>query len=334
MERSVVYVMVNSSIPGMVKVGRTTRPIAERLTELSAATGVPTPFVLAFEQEFADCALAERAIHAELDRLGWRIMPNREFFRGSPGDIIRIIQAYAGQEHRDPAAGNAAAGRPSLSRAEQAARLLARADSHLHGSGDTLQDTVEAARLYQAAANAGSLVAFERLAGLYARHPGGSGGRRRAIRLLKQGAQAGNFYCLAAMAALYAKECHIANFLKAWDQFFAGWAASQRADAEAEAETGRFVKACTDYIGLCLDLRLEPRNLGAMACEVETILLTLLQAIDRAGDAEDLRYRFARMLRWSYQTLLPIAAPIHAYATMSGPRHRWWPTPAEEGLLF
>jgi hypothetical protein len=334
-----VYVMVNSSILGMVKVGRTTRPIAERLTELSAATGVPTPFVLAFEQEFADCALAERAVHAALDRLGWRIMPNREFFRGSPGDIIRIIQACAGQENGGPAAGDAGAARPclsrpSLSRTEQAARLLARADSHLHGSGDTLQDSVEAARLYQAAANAGSLVAFERLAGLYARHPGGSGGRRRAIRLLKQGAQAGNVYCLAAMAALYAKDWHIANFLKAWDQFFAGRAAAQRVDAEAEAETGRFVKACTDYIGLCLDLGLEPRNLGAMACEVETILLTLLDAIDRAGNAQDVRYRFARMLRWAYQTLLPIAAPIPAYAPTSNARRHWWPTPTKEGLLF
>jgi hypothetical protein len=310
--------MVNSSILGMAKVGRTTRPIAERLTELSAATGVPTPFVLAFEQEFADCALAEKAVHAELDRLGWRIMPNREFFRGSPGDIIRIIQAYAASDGGGAAGAAPDRSRPAASRAEQAARLLARADSHLHGSGDTLQDTVEAARLYQAAASAGSLVAFERLAGLYARHPGGSGGRRRAIRLLKQGVQAGNCYCLAAMAALYAQEWHIANFIKAWDQFFAGRAALNCGNAAAE--TARFVKACLDYIGLCLDLGLEPRNLGAMAGEAETILLSLLEAIESASDAPDRRYRFARMLRWAYQTLLPAANSQHGCSDAAAPR--------------
>jgi hypothetical protein len=64
MEQGWIYVLVNSSLPGLVKVGRTSRSTQERVAELSAATGVPTPFVLAFDQEFEDCVAAEQSVHA------------------------------------------------------------------------------------------------------------------------------------------------------------------------------------------------------------------------------------------------------------------------------
>lgn len=67
-----VYLLVNSSMPGLVKVGKTTRPAFDRVAELSGATGVATPFIVAFEQAFADCDAAEQFIHAELERRGLR----------------------------------------------------------------------------------------------------------------------------------------------------------------------------------------------------------------------------------------------------------------------
>lgn len=306
MEGGAVYVMVNSSILGMAKVGRTTRPVAERLAELSSATGVPTPFVLAYEEAFADCVEAERAVHAELDRLGWRIVPNREFFRGSPGDIIRIIQAHGAAQRA-----GAPAGRPAsavASRAATASRLLAEADAHLHGTGTTLQDWAEAARLYQAAASSGSLVALDRLGALYARsQPPSRAGRRRVMRLLKQGARGGNYYCLSTMASLFAQDRHAANFAKAWEQFFACRAAARC--EEAEADPGRFVQACCAYMTACLELGLEPGHLDAMAPQAEAIMHTLQSAIEQCTNAPDLRFSLARVLRCSYERLLP---PLHA----------------------
>jgi hypothetical protein len=308
MERGAVYVLVNSSYPGLAKVGRTTRPASERVAELSGATGVPTPFVLAFEQDFADCARGERAVHADLDRLGWRIQPNREFFRGDTSDIIRIIQAHAAAEAGGTPGVPGAAPDVVRSRRDRAARLLAEGDCHLHGTGETLQDTAEAARLYQAAATAGSLVAIERLAMLYADHQTDRlAGRRRALRLLKLGVAAGNYYCLAAMGAIYARDYHIANFVKSWRQFFAARAAARC--EEAEVEPGRFARACRTYITLCLDLGMEPQHSGVMADEADAIQLTLLDDMRQAGEDPEARYRLARVLRWSYEHLGPAAAP-------------------------
>ncbi len=302
-----VYVMLNASFPGLAKVGRTTRPAIERVAELSAATGVPTPFVLAFEQAFQDCARGERAVHAELDRLGWRTSRNREFFRAAPSDIIRIVQAHAAAE----AAGDGASPELVSLRATQAVRLLAQAEASCHGLGDTLQDKTEASRLYRAAAAAGSLVAVERLAMLLAEcHLDPKAGRRRAMRLLKFGAHAGNYFCLASMAALFARDPHVPNFIKAWDQFFRDRAVSRC--EEAEAEPGRFLAACRSYITLCLQIGIEPQHAAAMQDEAQAIQLSLLEALKTArqpGDPADIdpeaRHLLARALRWSYETLRP-----------------------------
>ena len=131
-----IYVLVNSSIPGMVKVGRTARRPTDRAAELSGATGVATPFVLAFEQAFADGVRAEELIHAELDRRGLRVAANREFFRGSPADIVRVVL------HVASLCGDA----NTVSAPPTAAELLADGDRHLFGVGDALQDYGEAVR--------------------------------------------------------------------------------------------------------------------------------------------------------------------------------------------
>jgi T5orf172 domain len=44
-----VYILINTSFDGMIKVGRTTRDPQERARELSWATGIPTPFRVAYE---------------------------------------------------------------------------------------------------------------------------------------------------------------------------------------------------------------------------------------------------------------------------------------------
>lgn len=43
-----IYILVNPSMEGLVKIGKTTRDPESRARELSQATGVPTPFYVAF----------------------------------------------------------------------------------------------------------------------------------------------------------------------------------------------------------------------------------------------------------------------------------------------
>jgi hypothetical protein len=294
LEQGWIYVLVNSSIPGLAKVGRTTRPPAERVAELSGATGVATPFVLAFDQAFADCAQAERDIHGELDRRGLRVAANREFFRGPPAEVVRVVLEVASRND---------AGLPYVPE-PSAADWLADGDRYLFGKGDTLQDLAEALRCYRAAARRGSLVALERLGAVYANTRGKSrADRRRAMRYLKDGAKRGNYFCYAELARLYAVEGHQANFVKAWDLFFSRRALGRC--EEAEALENHYPHALRRYVVGCIELGLEPGHLPELREAAEPLARCLGVALDRVRDAPETRFRLAASLRWVYDNLLP-----------------------------
>ena len=89
-----VYVMINPSLPDVVKIGKTTREPSERAKELSSATGVPTPFILVYSKPFADCHFAEKVIHGYFEKKGARVNDNREFFRVSTMEAIDLINLY------------------------------------------------------------------------------------------------------------------------------------------------------------------------------------------------------------------------------------------------
>lgn len=91
-----VYVLANPSLPGQVKIGHTLRDPEERARELSAVTGLPTPFVLIYSEEFEDAPGAERIVHQLL--AGYRISDKREFFAVPPKRAIDVIRSLAEQE--------------------------------------------------------------------------------------------------------------------------------------------------------------------------------------------------------------------------------------------
>lgn len=95
MANGYLYVLTNPVIPNLAKVGMTTRDPADRIAELSAATGVPSPFILIFQQPVHDPGAAERWVHRELDLLGYRHSVRREFFAGPLHEIVRIVSAAA-----------------------------------------------------------------------------------------------------------------------------------------------------------------------------------------------------------------------------------------------
>jgi len=74
-----IYVLINPSMDGLVKIGKTSRDPKDRVKELGAVTGVPTPFILVFDAYVNDCDQAEKYIHARLKHK--RVADNREFFR-------------------------------------------------------------------------------------------------------------------------------------------------------------------------------------------------------------------------------------------------------------
>jgi hypothetical protein len=90
-ESGYVYALINPSLDGLVKVGMTTRTPEERAKEISASTGVPTPFVVAFYEAFHDCVSAEEYVHAKLESHGYRHSENREFFAVELNIVIKAI---------------------------------------------------------------------------------------------------------------------------------------------------------------------------------------------------------------------------------------------------
>jgi hypothetical protein len=58
-----IYVLMNYSMDNLIKIGKTTRDTESRAKELSSVTGVPTPFIVAFDAYFDDCCEAEAYVH-------------------------------------------------------------------------------------------------------------------------------------------------------------------------------------------------------------------------------------------------------------------------------
>jgi T5orf172 domain len=75
-----VYALLNSTMAGLVKIGKTEREPDERAKELSCGTGIPTPFVVAYAEWFQDCSAAEDYVHSLMEKKGFRVSQNREFF--------------------------------------------------------------------------------------------------------------------------------------------------------------------------------------------------------------------------------------------------------------
>lgn len=84
-----LYLLVNRSMPGIVKIGHTRRNAEQRIRELSMATGVPTPFEMVLDLFVQDSAEAERIAHKLLEEK--RVASNREFFQVSTSTAIKVM---------------------------------------------------------------------------------------------------------------------------------------------------------------------------------------------------------------------------------------------------
>lgn len=74
-----IYILQNESLePDRLKIGRTHHHPRLRAEELSQATGIPTPFTVAWYGRTEDCKKAERLVHQSLSP--YRTNPKREFF--------------------------------------------------------------------------------------------------------------------------------------------------------------------------------------------------------------------------------------------------------------
>ena len=94
----IVYVLSNRAMPGLVKIGMTTRPeLDARLKELYT-TGVPVPFDVEYacEVKACNCAKLEKALHTAFEPN--RLNVNREFFQIKKEQAIAILEIFNEKE--------------------------------------------------------------------------------------------------------------------------------------------------------------------------------------------------------------------------------------------
>jgi hypothetical protein len=91
-----VYILSNPSMPGILKIGSTERTVKERVAELSATTGVPTPFRVEHYILTEDPKGLEQSLHEELSE--FRVNGNREFFKVSVDELLKKYRELRVQE--------------------------------------------------------------------------------------------------------------------------------------------------------------------------------------------------------------------------------------------
>jgi hypothetical protein len=85
----IVYVLINESMEGLVKIGRTTTSVEQRIKELDN-TSLPLPFQCFYAGEVANSSVVENKLHKIFaDK---RIRNNREFFRVDANQVREAIQ--------------------------------------------------------------------------------------------------------------------------------------------------------------------------------------------------------------------------------------------------
>jgi len=77
-----VYILTNEAMPGLIKIGRTSTSVEQRLSELNRNTAIPLPFVCYYAAQVENSEVVEKRLHEAFG--DHRIRAKREFFRLSP----------------------------------------------------------------------------------------------------------------------------------------------------------------------------------------------------------------------------------------------------------
>lgn len=222
-------------MPELVKVGKTTREPLARADELSGVTGIPTPFIVAFDRFFENCDEAEQYIHTVLSEKGYRVSENREFFKAPVKDVITTILQAPNPSGNIPSEGtededlltknqNDELNDMKLSKCSPIHHpwtdLLNEAENYYHGHDKHLQDFSESLKLYKGAAKLGCIVAYRFIAHQYDSGEGVPKDKQKAFDFLKEGARKGDYFCFLEMARIFSGENNFNNFKKCVKKFF------------------------------------------------------------------------------------------------------------------
>lgn len=220
-DRGYVYLLINPTMEGLIKIGKTNRSPEERANELSKATGVASPFVVVYKEFFENCTLAEAFVHTLLEQNNYRVSSNREFF-SAPIDIgiKMIIEAKKNLSAGDY---NSCTEDKFQTCNDQYTSdlvndLFNKAFDLHYGCGNVLQDIDEAIVLYKKAYRLNSLIACQQLGLIYLRIESHSD-PRQSLKYFKECVDGGLICCYVYLAEAYCIMNNKDNAIKCWNLY-------------------------------------------------------------------------------------------------------------------
>ena len=218
-----VYVLMNPSLEGMVKVGKTSRSAEERAKELSQATGVPTPFIVVYKKYCKHCSKVEQKVHALLAAEGYRVSSNREFFNAPVPDVIEAVISATKQEKHENVVAHDESVQALINESDDFSPLLQKAKQYQLGLNGYLVDLDQAFDLYKKAAIYGSSEAYRQLAIISESGVGSKYNTKKALEYYEKGLEQGNPLCFIGLASHYIiyneelAEKYLSRFLSEFD---------------------------------------------------------------------------------------------------------------------
>ena len=229
-----VYVLMNPSMNDMVKIGKTERDPSDRAKELSATTGVPTPFIVVYNSYFESCTKAEVFVHTYLEDKGYRIASNREFFEIPIKDAIDAVMKAkehfgefekVNQDFDEEGIFSSDINDDFLDdldfkEIEPGQEMFDIAEDYYYGLDDEIVDYDEAMIYYLKAIKLGYIQAYIKIGIMYNSGEGVRENQKKAFEYFKEGAKRGSIDCYAEIAKMFDGQDNTENALKSWKKYF------------------------------------------------------------------------------------------------------------------
>lgn len=283
MSQGYLYILINPTMPGLAKVGRTTRDPSTRVGELSSATGVASPFILAYSQPVIDCVTAERWVHSQLESAGFRHAANREFFTAPLHEIVPLV-LQAAQLCANVAEGDGSV-ESSVNESDNVVQGLRQlAENYRDGVG-VLINVRKALDLFEQAANMGDGLAAVS-GGQVAQYGGGNlrPDLEKAMEMYQIAFRQNIWWVKACMADVFITAGQPQNADICWTEYFQH-AVSDLTKFEGDSEIVHAVvgKTGAEYPYSCACGRLKPTVSRHL---VEPFSETLINALEARAVAE------------------------------------------------
>lgn len=87
-----IYILTNTTMPGLVKIGYTKNKPSERVKQINSGTGVAVNFTVEWSFPCFNAHALEQEIHHYLQEQGLRVNNKKEFFNMSVEQAVSVVE--------------------------------------------------------------------------------------------------------------------------------------------------------------------------------------------------------------------------------------------------